>query len=45
MNKCNGDFDCYGDRCPECSRFMDDCDGAEDYYLTETGEWEQADEN
>ena len=31
---CNGNYDCCGDRCDECSRYMDDCDGygEEDYH-------------
>jgi hypothetical protein len=27
--KCQGNYDYYPDRCDECPRFMDDCDGAE----------------
>ena len=28
MNKCNGNYDEYPNRCEECPRFMDDCDGS-----------------
>ena len=27
-NKCNGCYDCCPDRCEECNRYMDDCDGS-----------------
>ena len=26
--KCGGHYDTYPDRCKECSRYMDDCDGS-----------------
>lgn len=42
--KCNGLYDCCGDRCPECNRFMDDCDGNDDYSYNDNEEWVEFDE-
>ena len=41
--KCNGNYDCCGARCEECSRFMDDCEGHPDYG-DYNGEWLPLDE-
>ena len=37
--KCGGHYDTCGEKCPECCRFMDDCDGHPGYYMTDEGEW------
>jgi len=39
MMMCEGRYDECGDRCPECPRFMDDCDGHPDYYEADDGAW------
>jgi hypothetical protein len=28
LRKCGGHYDYYPDRCEECNRYMDDCDGS-----------------
>ncbi len=37
--KCNGKYDDCGERCPECSRFMDDCNGHDDFHENADGKW------
>jgi hypothetical protein len=37
--KCLGEYDACGERCEECHRFMDDCDGSPDYGYDERGNW------
>jgi len=32
---CNGEYDCCGARCDECSRYMDDCDGDGEHFEEE----------
>ena len=35
---CQGNYDCCGERCEECCRYMDDCDGMEPTEDEEEGE-------
>jgi len=42
--KCKGKYDCCGEGCPDCVRFMNDCDGHPDYLLTDDELWVAAEE-
>ena len=42
--KCGGNYDEYPDRCPDCPRYMDDCDGAPGWFETDDGDWEEFNE-
>jgi hypothetical protein len=37
--KCGGIYDTCGDRCPECVRFEDDCDGHPGFYMNDNSVW------
>ena len=39
MSACKGQSNLYGEQCPSCHRFQDDCDGADEWYENDDGDW------
>ena len=37
--KCKGKYEDCGENCPNCGRFMDDCEGHPDYYWNDNNIW------
>lgn len=42
--KCNGNSNLFPNECPDCGRYMDDCDGDPNHHMTDDDEWVECDE-